>query len=159
MYCPSCHAEDTRVIDTRVIEGGVAIRRRRECTQCAFRFSTIEKIEILALQVDKADGTVQHYNQEKILRSLNIALRKRPVRQEQLKHAVHVIEQEIQSRARKDHISSQTIGEIVMRQLKKLDKVAYIRFASVYRSFADLHEFADELQKLSPRSKMKKSKK
>jgi transcriptional repressor NrdR len=151
MHCPSCHNEDTRVIDSRVIEEGSAIRRRRLCEKCSFRFTTLEEIEILSLTVDKADGSEQAYDREKLVGSLKVALRKRPVSPAKLKRAVSAIEEEIQARARKDRISSEAVGEIVMKHLKKLDKVAYIRFASVYKSFADLDAFAEELSKLERR--------
>lgn len=155
MRCPSCHTEDTRVIDSRVIEDGFAIRRRRECSKCTFRYSTIEEIEILTLNVEKVDGVVQAYDKEKLLRSLKLPLQKRPITPAKLKRIVQSIEQEIQTRARKDQISTRSIGEIVMKHLKKIDKVAYIRFASVYRSFEDVDEFADELKKLAkPQKKL-----
>ncbi|MBI2411327.1 MAG: transcriptional repressor NrdR [Candidatus Kerfeldbacteria bacterium] len=153
MRCLSCHTEDTRVIDTRVIEDGSTIRRRRECPSCHFRYSTIEEIEILTLTVDKVNGTQEAYDKEKLVRSLKLPLQKRPISPERLKRVVQQIEQEIQAKARKDHISTTTIGEIAMKYLRKLDKVAYIRFASVYRSFEDVDEFADALKKLSPKQR------
>lgn len=149
MHCPACHAEDTRVIDSRVIEDGSAIRRRRECEKCSFRFSTLEEIEILSLRVRKADDSEEPYNKEKVMKGLRLALHKRPVTEPRVKKTVNRIEQEIQSRAKKDVISTEEIGKIVMKHLKKLDKVAYVRFASVYRSFEDISEFADELRKLA----------
>ncbi len=159
MHCPSCHAQDTRVIDSRVIEEGAGIRRRRQCEKCSFRFSTLESLEILSLIVQKADGTQEPYDKEKLTRSLKTALQKRPVSPDKLKRAAHRIEQEVQSRAKNDHITSEKIGELVMKHLKRLDKVAYIRFASVYRSFEDVDEFADELKKLSPQKKKRTTKK
>lgn len=161
MRCPTCHAEDTRVIDSRVIEDGFAIRRRRDCPKCSFRYSTIEEIEILTLNVEKAYGRIEAYDKDKLLRSVRLPLQKRPITSAKLKRMIQAIEQDIQTRARKDQISSHTIGEIVMKQLKKSDKVAYIRFASVYRSFEDVDEFADELKKLSksPKKLSKKVKK
>ncbi len=153
MHCPSCRCEDTRVIDTRVIEDGATIRRRRQCPKCEFRFSTIEEIEILSLEVEKADEGTEPYDKEKLVRSLKIALRKRPVSPDRLKRIIHSIEQDIQTKASKDKIHSRDIGEIVMKYLKKLDKVAYIRFASVYRSFDAVEEFADEAKRLTPRKK------
>lgn len=159
MRCPSCRAEDTRVIDTRVIEEGSTIRRRRLCEKCGFRFTTAEEIEILSLTVVKADGREQPYDQAKLLRGMNIALQKRIKSPAHLKRAVHLIEQEIQTKAKRDRIESQVIGDIVMKYLRKLDKVAYIRFASVYRSFDDLTEFADELERLTPKRTVLKKKK
>ncbi|HLD22056.1 MAG TPA: transcriptional regulator NrdR [Patescibacteria group bacterium] len=155
MRCPSCHVEDTRVIDSRVIEDGIAIRRRRECTKCEFRFSTLEEIEILTLSVEKATGEIEAYDKEKLVRSVRLPLQKRPITPTHLRRMLQSIEQEIQTKAKHDHIRSSTIGEIVMKYLKKLDKVAYIRFASVYRSFQDLDEFASEVKKLKKRSTKK----
>lgn len=157
MHCPSCHAEDTRVIDSRVIDNGSAIRRRRACSHCPFRFTTLEEIEILTLAVVKMDGHQEPYDKEKLIRSLSLPLQKRPITPARFKHTLHDIEEEIQAHARKDTITTRQIGDIVMKHLKKLDKVAYIRFASVYRSFADVNEFADELEKLSHKKKSKKS--
>lgn len=158
MRCPACQAQDTRVVDSRVIEEGVLIRRRRECPKCEFRFSTIEEIEILTLTVEKGDGTRESYDKQKLIRSLQLPLQKRPVTPAKLKRTVHSIEQEIQTKAKRDTITTKDIGEIVMRYLKKLDKIAYIRFASVYRSFEDVSEFEDELKKLQ-RKKRKATKK
>jgi len=152
MHCPSCHAEDTSVIDSRVIEDGATIRRRRQCDQCHFRFSTREEIEILTLTVVKANAVEQPYDRDKLVRGLSIALQKRAIQSDRLRRTVHAIEQDIQSKAKHDRIASRDIGEIVMKHLRKLDKVAYIRFASVYRSFEDPAAFADELQRLSPKS-------
>lgn len=163
MRCPSCHVEETRVIDTRVIDDGATIRRRRECEKCQFRFSTTEDIEILTLMVEKVDGTKESYNQDKLVKGIKTALQKRAISAKRLKSTIHKIEQDIQTKSKNDTITTRTIGEIVMKQLKKLDKVAYIRFASVYRSFEDLSEFADELQKFKGTkkrsSKLKSNKK
>lgn len=156
MRCPSCHAEETRVIDTRVIDDGATIRRRRECEKCQFRFSTTEDIEILTLMVEKEDETQESYNQEKLINGIKTALQKRPISAKRFKSTIHKIEQSIQTKAKNDTITTQAIGEIVMKHLKKLDKVAYIRFASVYRSFEDLSEFADELKKLKGTKNNKK---
>ncbi|MFH1426838.1 MAG: transcriptional regulator NrdR [Candidatus Kerfeldbacteria bacterium] len=161
MRCAACHAEDTRVIDSRVIEDGAAIRRRRACEKCSFRFTTLEELEILQLTVRKADGSEEPYNKEKLAQSLRIALQKRPAANTAaLKKTVNRIEQEIQTKAHDNRISTQEIGEIVMKHLRKLDKVAYVRFASVYRSFEDIAEFADELEKLGTKKRkpIKKSK-
>ncbi|OGY86850.1 MAG: transcriptional regulator NrdR [Candidatus Kerfeldbacteria bacterium RIFOXYA2_FULL_38_24] len=160
MRCPSCQHEDTRVIDSRVMDEGTSIRRRRECPKCGFRFSTAEEIEILALTVTKVNGRQEAYDKDKLLRSIKLPLQKRPVTPAKLKRALHSIEQEIQTKVKKDVISTEQIGQIVMQHLKKLDKVAYIRFASVYRSFDDIDAFADELRKLAKnRKKSRKNKK
>lgn len=159
MRCPSCHVEDTRVIDSRVIEDGTSIRRRRSCEKCGFRFTTTEEIEILSLSMVKADGRTEPYDKEKLTRGLKLALRKRPVTPHRLRRTIHDIEQEIQTKAKAERIPSREVGEIVMRHLKKLDKIAYIRFASVYRSFEDVQAFADELEKLKTLRKKKRLKK
>lgn len=149
MRCPHCHKPDTRVIDTRLIEDGAAVRRRRMCEQCSFRFSTAEEIEILTLTVVKADGSTQSYDREKLMYSIKLPLSKRPVSPAQLKKAMHMMEQEIQSSAKDDRISSHQIGAIVTKYLKKLDKVGYIRYASVYHAFDDLNAFVEEVEKIS----------
>lgn len=160
MRCPRCQAQDTRVIDTRVIEEGISIRRRRECPKCGFRFSTTEEIEILSLNVQKIDGRLELYDKEKLTRSIRLPLEKRAIPPAKFKRMVHSIEQEIQTKVRKDTITSSQIGEIIMRHLRRADKIAYIRFASVYRQFEDVEEFADELKKLSRKRKpVKKAKK
>lgn len=151
MTCPQCQTPDTRVVDSRVVEDGTTIRRRRECSKCGFRFSTIEELEILALTVIKRDNSEELYDPEKLTTGLKLALRKRQLTADKWRQLVRRIEQDIQCAARHDRVASAQIGEIVMRRLKKTDQVAYIRFASVYRSFTDIKEFADELQKVRPR--------
>lgn len=148
MQCPSCSHEDTKVIDSRVAADGLSIRRRRECESCSFRFSTYEEVEILDLQVQKRDGTIEAYSREKLETGLRKALEKRPITREAFKQLVSEIEQEIQKKMKDNRIESREIGNIVVRKLKKYDQVAYIRFASVYRQFEDIEEFKKELQKL-----------
>lgn len=148
MKCPSCSHEETKVIDSRVATDGLSIRRRRECESCAFRFSTYEEVEILDLQVQKRDGSLQSYSRDKLEFGLHKALEKRPVSSEDFKRLVSEIEQEIQKKMKDDKIESKEIGNIVIRKLKKYDPIAYIRFASVYRKFEDVEEFKKELQKL-----------
>lgn len=148
MKCPSCHNEDTKVIDSRCLEENITIRRRRECEKCGFRFSTVEEVEILNLTVIKKDNSEAPYDKEKLTVSLQKALEKRNIGQEKLKMVIQAIEQEIQIKAKNDKIKSLTIGEIIMRHLKKIDKVAYIRFASVYRDFEDIETFHKEITKL-----------
>lgn len=155
MYCPSCHTEDTHVIDTRVIAEGAAIRRRRGCVKCAFRFSTIEEIELLSLEVIKASGVHEPYDRDKLFLSMKLPLSKRPVSPERIRRVVHAIEQEIQTIARNNSIQTKDIGALVMKHLKKIDKVAYVRYASVYKSFDDISAFADELEHLSPKKRKK----
>lgn len=148
MKCPACHNEDTKVIDSRTLGDETAIRRRRECEKCGFRFSTIEEIEILNLTVVKKDKSEEPYDKEKLINSLQKALEKRPIKADKIKRVIQAIEQDIQLKEKEDKIKSIEIGEIVMRHLKKLDKVAYIRFASVYRDFEDIETFQKEIKKL-----------
>ena len=148
MRCPNCQNEDTKVLDSRPVEDGSAIRRRRECEKCEFRFSTYEEIEILDLSVLKKDGTKQMYTREKLERGIKRAFEKRPHTDETLRKLISSIEQEIQKKAKDSEIKSEDIGEIVMKKIRRIDKVAYIRFASVYRKFEDLEEFKAELSKL-----------
>lgn len=156
MHCPSCHADDTRVIDSRVIEDGTSIRRRRACERCGFRFTTTEEIEILSLAVVKADGREESYDKEKLIRGVKLAMRKRPYTPHKLRRLILDIEQDVQIKAKAERISSRDVGEIVMRHLKKADKIAYIRFASVYRSFEDVDAFAAELEKLQKKKRTKR---
>lgn len=148
MNCPNCQFEDTKVLDSRPVEEGSAIRRRRECEKCGFRFSTYEEIEILDLSVIKKDGRKELFSKEKLERGIRRALEKRQHDEDTLRKLVSAVELEIQKKAKDGEIKSLEIGEIVMKKLKKTDKVAYIRFASVYRQFEDLEEFKEELMKL-----------
>lgn len=148
MRCPSCNHEETKVIDSRVAADGLSIRRRRECVSCQFRFSTYEEVEILDLEVQKRNGSVESYSREKLETGLHKALEKRPITPEQFRQLVSEIEQEIQKKMKDNKIESKEIGDIAIRKLKKHDQVAYIRFASVYRQFQDVDEFKKELKKL-----------
>ena len=148
MRCPYCSHEETKVIDSRVASDGLSIRRRRECLKCNYRFSTYEEVEILDLQVIKRDGTTESYVREKLEGGLRKALEKRPTTAEDFKRLVSEIEQDIQKKMVDSRIESKEIGNIVVRKLKKYDQIAYLRFASVYRQFADIEEFKKELQKL-----------
>ena len=147
MRCLNCNHEDTKVIDSRVAGDGVAIRRRRECNSCGFRFSTYEEVEILDLTVVKRDGVKELYSRDKLERGIRRAFEKRPISEENFKKLISQIEQEIQ-KAADPEITTEQIGEIVMKKIKKVDKVAYVRFASVYKQFEDIEEFKAELQKL-----------
>jgi len=147
MQCPKCLYDDTKVLDSRVATDGYAIRRRRECGKCKFRFSTLEQMEILDLMVVKRNGQREPYTKEKLVSGLKLALEKRPITQDVFKKLIGGIEQAI-SNAAGDEITSAQVGEIVIKQLKKVDQVAYIRFASVYRQFKDAEEFRKELKKL-----------
>ena len=148
MKCPNCQYDDTKVLDSRPVDEGSAIRRRRQCEKCEFRFSTYEEIEILDLTVIKKDGSKQAFSKEKLERSIRLPLDKRPTTDEAFRKLVGSIEIEIQRKADSGQIGSAEIGEIVMKKLKRADKVAYIRFAAVYRQFEDVEEFKAELQKL-----------
>ncbi|PIR96783.1 MAG: transcriptional regulator NrdR [Candidatus Doudnabacteria bacterium CG10_big_fil_rev_8_21_14_0_10_41_10] len=148
MQCPKCLHDDTKVLESRVATDGYAIRRRRECQKCKFRFSTQEQMEILDLIVVKRNGERQPYSKEKLISGLSRALEKRSFTQDAFKKLVAAIEQEVSNFASGSEITSQKVGEIVMKQMKKVDQVAYIRFASVYRKFEDVDEFKKELKKL-----------
>lgn len=147
MKCPVCNFQDTKVIDSRVAGDGLSIRRRRECLKCGFRFSTHEEIEILDLTIVKRDGRKESYNREKLVRGLRKALEKRPVTDDDFKKLVNLIELDLQI-LKQPEVTSQHIGQAIMKYLKKLDQVAYIRFASVYQSFKDAQTFSRELNKL-----------
>lgn len=153
MKCPACHHQETKVTDSRLIDEGVAIRRRRECLECGFRFSTYEEVEILNLTVIKRDGRAEPYNKEKLELGLRKAFEKRPQTQDEFKKLVSRIERDIQLEEKNNEIKSSRIGEIIMKHLKKADTVAYIRFASVYRSFKDAQTFQRELKKLLKKKK------
>jgi transcriptional repressor NrdR len=147
MHCVNCNHEDTKVIDSRTAGDGVAIRRRRECISCGFRFSTYEEMEILDLTVIKRNSIRELYSRDKLERGIRRAFEKRQISEENFRKLVSQIEQDIQKTANPE-ITSQQIGDIVMKKIKKIDKVAYVRFASVYKQFEDVEEFKQELQKL-----------
>lgn len=140
MKCPFCGNGETQVVETRVAEDGDFIRRRRQCLACERRFTTYERPDVTLPAVVKKDGRRIDYDRTKLHASMKLALRKRPVSTEQIDNAVERIEEKLLSLAVRE-IPSTRIGELVMRELKKLDKVAYVRFASVYRSFEDVDEF------------------
>jgi transcriptional repressor NrdR len=140
MKCPFCGNDETQVVETRVAEDGDFIRRRRQCIACERRFTTYERPDVTLPAVVKKDGRRIDYDRVKLHASMKLALRKRPVSTEQIDSAVERIEEKLLSLAVRE-IPSTRIGELVMRELKKLDKVAYVRFASVYRSFEDVDEF------------------
>lgn len=147
MKCPFCDYYETKVVDSRPTEEGHSIRRRRECVKCNQRFTTYEKIEHIPIVVIKKDGTRQEYNRDKILNGLIRACEKRPVSMMQMESIADEVEKNLQNSLKRE-ISSTMIGELVMNQLKDLDEVAYVRFASVYRQFKDLNTFLDELKKM-----------
>lgn len=140
MKCPFCGHADTQVVETRMAEDGDFIRRRRQCAHCEKRFTTYERPDVNFPAVVKKDGRRIEYDRTKLLASMNLALRKRPVSTEQIDSAMERIEEKLLNLGVRE-IPSSRIGELVMRELKKLDKVAYVRFASVYRSFEDVDDF------------------
>ncbi len=149
MRCPFCSHTDTQVVETRISEDADSIRRRRQCASCEKRFTTYERPEVNFPAVVKKDGRRIDYENIKLRASLNLALRKRPVSTEQIDSAIERIEEKLLSSPTRE-VQSSRIGELVMRELKRLDKVAYIRFASVYRSFEDIDDFramVDEVRK------------
>ncbi len=148
MNCPFCSATDSRVIDTRDAEGG--IRRRRECASCGRRFTTYERVAPLRLMVIKQDGRREPFDRDKILRGIQIACAKRPVDTAAVEELVSGIESELYHRGSRE-VTSREIGEMVMQNLRKLDEVAYIRFATIYRRFADVEDLADEIESLLER--------
>jgi len=154
MRCPFCHHEDTQVLDTRVSEEGDAIRRRRRCAQCDKRFTTYERTELMMPVVVKKNGSRSEFDPAKLRGSMMLALRKRPVSAEAVDAAIRKIEEKLLSSGQREIVSGQ-IGELVMRELKKLDKIAYIRFASVYKSFEDVTEFQDAIAEVGQERKSK----
>ena len=147
MKCPYCNHPDTRVIDSRPAEDGSAIRRRRSCDECGKRFTTYEKVETIPLIIIKKDNNREQYNRSKIERGIIRACYTRPVSAEAIQKAVERIEIKIFNLEAKE-VSSTDVGEIVMDELKELDEVAYVRFASVYREFKDVNTFMDEIKKM-----------
>ncbi|MCU6435648.1 transcriptional regulator NrdR [Undibacterium sp. Jales W-56] len=158
MKCPYCHNDDTQVIDTRVPEDGNTIRRRRRCANCDKRFTTYERIELIMPSIVKKNGSRTEFEPAKLRASLTLALRKRPVSAEAVDTAIQHIEEKLLSTGERE-INSGYVGELVMRELKRLDKIAYIRFASVYKSFEDLAEFQNVIEefKTNERKPLKKS--
>lgn len=155
MRCPVCNHKDTKVVDSRIASDGASVRRRRECEKCLFRFTTTEEIELLDVTVVKRDGRREHYSRDKMQRGLVRALEKRAYTEADFTKLIHKIERDIQKK-RSGELRSLELGDIVMKHLKTFDKVAYIRFASVYRSFEDVQTFAKELKKLSEKQEQKR---
>ncbi|WP_404416811.1 transcriptional regulator NrdR [Marinospirillum sp.] len=148
MYCPFCGAEETKVNDSRLVAGGDQVRRRRQCVSCGERFTTYETAELLMPRVVKRDGSREVFDEAKLRVGLQRALEKRPVDTEALEAALERIRQQLRASGERE-VPSLQVGELVMQQLKRLDQVAYIRFASVYRQFKDLDEFRAEIDQLS----------
>lgn len=147
MKCPFCGFDDSKVVDSRPTDEGTSIRRRRECLKCLKRFTTYETVERMPLMLVKRDGTRQAYDRQKLLGGLIKACEKRPVSLPQLEQIVDTVEQRVFG-SLESEVSSKVIGELVMEQLRKVDEVAYVRFASVYRQFKDINTFMEELNTL-----------
>lgn len=147
MHCPYCQHQDTRVIDSRVSEDGATIRRRRECEACGERFSTLETVELKLPAIIKSDGRREHFDARKLRQSFDRALHKRPVSEEQIEAAVRAVIHQLRMTTERE-LQSRRVGEFVMSELRKLDHVAFVRFASVYRAFEDVADFREELDRL-----------
>ena len=147
MKCPSCHKEDSKVVDSRSIKGGESIRRRRECNACNFRYTTYEYVLDNPVKVIKKSGEREEYDRAKLEKSFSIACEKRPIPEEKIQQAINRIEEKI-SNISNIEIEAYQIGSLVMEELKEIDKVAFIRFASVYREFKDIGEFQAQIEDL-----------
>lgn len=154
MQCPKCHHNNSKVVDSRQADDGRTIRRRRECENCGFRFTTFERIEETPLLVIKKNGTREEFNREKVLRGLVRSAEKRPVTMDQMEKIVDQVERKIRETGESE-IPTNLIGEYVMEYLVDLDEIAYIRFASVYRQFKDMSVFLKELQDIVEKAKDK----
>ncbi|KXS52634.1 MAG: NrdR family transcriptional regulator [Marinobacter sp. T13-3] len=148
MHCPFCGEVDTKVIDSRLVAEGDQVRRRRECLTCHERFTTFETAELVMPRVVKQDGTRQPFDEDKLRAGLMKALEKRPVSIEQIDAALNRIRYRLRATGERE-VKSMRLGEEVMTELRQLDQVAYVRFASVYRSFQDINEFKEEIERLS----------
>ena len=147
MHCPFCNEADTKVIDSRLVGSGTEVRRRRECVRCNERFTTFETAELVMPRIIKRDDRRTPFDEEKLRNGLVRALQKRPVSIEAIETAIQSIKHHLQATGERE-VSSQLIGELVMNELRTLDQVAYVRFASVYRSFQDIKEFREEISRL-----------
>mgnify|MGYP001941539352 CR=1 FL=1 len=148
MQCPFCGANDTKVVDSRLVAEGQQVRRRRECVSCNERFTTFESAELLMPRVIKADGTREPFDEDKLRAGIHRALEKRPVSIEKLEASISHIKHRLRATGERE-LPSRELGEAVMAELRRLDEVAYVRFASVYRSFQDINEFKEEIERLS----------
>ena len=148
MHCPFCGAFDTKVIDSRLVSEGNQVRRRRECITCEERFTTYETAELVMPRIIKQNGIREPFNEDKLLAGLTKALEKRPVSIEKVEEAINRIKAHLRGTGERE-VQSRDVGEQVMKELRQLDEVAFVRFASVYRSFKDLNEFRQEIDRLS----------
>lgn len=158
MRCPNCLSSNTSVIDSRDVDDDRAIRRRRECEKCKTRFTTYERVELTNILVIKKDGSRESYDRNKVLSGILKACEKLPISKDDIDKAVSEVERKLQATCETE-VTSKSVGDLVSRSLKKLDKVAYIRFASVYKSFEDLKSFEEELKGLIKKPKKKGVKK
>lgn len=147
MHCPFCSAEDTKVVDSRIADDGSSVRRRRECTQCGERFTTYENAQLRMPQLVKSDGRREAFSEDKLRTGIKRALEKRPVDAEAMEAAIGRLRHKLITAGERE-VSSRQLGEWAMDELQELDAVAYVRFASVYRSFSDLDAFSEEVQRL-----------
>lgn len=147
MQCPFCKAPDTRVVDSRLAEDGTQVRRRRECERCGGRFTTFERAQLAMPNIVKRSGDPEPFSDDKLRRGMESALYKRPVTAEQLDHAIENIKRKLRGTSERE-VNSQQLGEWVMEELRDLDHVAYVRFASIYRSFEDVNAFREEIERL-----------
>ena len=147
MFCPFCREEDTKVIDSRLVSEGDQVRRRRECTSCGERYTTYESAELVMPFLVKSDGSRDSFDERKLKSGMLKALQKRPVSTESVESSIHRITHKLRNIGERE-ISSLAIGELVMDELRHLDHVAYVRFASIYRSFEDVNAFKEEIEKL-----------
>lgn len=147
MHCPFCNADDTKVIDSRLVAEGNQVRRRRECISCGERFTTFETAELVMPRVVKQGGTREPFDENKLRSGMLRALERRPVSMEQTEAAISRISQKLRATGERE-IASRAVGELVMQELRELDQVAFVRFASVYRSFQDISEFRKEIDRL-----------
>ena len=149
MQCPYCNADDTKVIDSRLAAEGAQVRRRRQCNQCQERFTTFEVVEVVMPRIIKSSGKIEPYDNDKLRRSILLPLQKRPITIDEQEAMISRIEKRVRQMGERE-VSSKVLGEIIMSELKTLDDVAYVRFASVYRDFQDIEAFRQELQNIRP---------
>ncbi len=147
MFCPFCSTDETKVIDSRLVSGGSQVRRRRECTACHERFTTFEVAELVMPRVIKRDGSREPFNEDKLRAGMHRALEKRPVPTEKIEQKISQLKSRLRATGERE-VDSEMVGGLIMDALKELDKVAYVRFASVYRSFEDVKQFGEAIAKL-----------
>lgn len=147
MYCPFCSAEETKVVDSRLVAEGFQVRRRRECVQCHERFTTFESAELIVPRIIKSDDSREPFDEAKLRRSIQHAVGKLPVSEDDVEKAINRIIHQLQATGERE-VPSKLVGNLVLEELKQLNRVAYIRFASVYLSFEDINEFSKEIEKL-----------